>query len=104
MENIRTALVTDRNAIHGKKQSPQQYDALATKVNAEVATIVQNCKLDKQADEQLHVVLAEVLAGAETMQGKAKGEPRRAGAERVSKALDAYGRHFDHPGWKRVHD
>jgi len=103
MENIRGALAADQKTIHASKQTPEQYDALATRVNAEVATIVKNCKLDKQADEQLHRVLADVLAGAETMQGKAQGEPRREGAERLAKALDAYGRLFEHPGWKRVH-
>ncbi len=68
-----------------------------------MAGIVQNCKLDKEADAQLHLVLADLLAGAETMQGKGKHEARREGAEKVAKALDAYGRHFDHPGWKPVH-
>ena len=89
MENIRAA--------YGKNV---KYGAFAAKVNTEVAGIVQNCKLEPAADEQLHLVIAELLAGAEAMEGKVKGETPRAGAERVEKALKAYGRHFDHPGWK----
>jgi hypothetical protein len=36
------------------------------------------------------------------MQGKEQGVTRRAGAERVAKALNAYGEHFEHAGWKRL--
>ena len=102
MENIRGALAKDVKAIHANKATPKQYDALAAKVTGEVASIVQNCKLEPAADEQLHLVIAELMAGAEAMEGKVKSETRRAGAERVAKALNAYGEHFDHAGWKRL--
>ncbi len=90
MENIRAAL-----------GGGMKYGALAKKVNAEVAGIVQNCKLEPEADAQLHIVIADILAGVEAMEGKVQGEARRAGAEKVARALDAYGEHFDHAGWKR---
>jgi hypothetical protein len=102
MDNIRGALAKNVKAIHADKATPKQYDALAAKVTGEVAGIVQNCKLEPAADEQLHLVIAELMAGAEAMEGKVKGETRRAGAERVAKALNAYGEHFDHAGWKRL--
>lgn len=101
MDNIRGALARDVNAIHANKATPKQYQALAAKVTGEVAGIVQNCKLEPAADEQLHLVIAELMAGAEAMEGKVQGETRRAGAERVANALNAYGEHFDHAGWKR---
>lgn len=102
MDNIRGALAKDVKAIHANKATPKQYEALAAKVTGEVAGIVQNCKLEPAADEQLHLVIAELMAGAEAMEGKVEGETRRAGAERVAKALNAYGEHFDHAGWKRL--
>jgi hypothetical protein len=102
MEGIRGALAAELKAIHANKTTPKQYQALAQKIEGEVAGIVQNCKLAPEADAQLHVVIAQLIEGAETMGGKRKGEPRRAGAERVAKALNAYGEHFDHPGWKRI--
>ena len=102
MENIRGALAKEVKVIHANKATPKQYEALAAKVSGEVAAIVQNCKLEPAADEQLHLVIAELMAGAEAMEGKVKGETRRAGAERVAKALNAYGEHFDHAGWKRL--
>ena len=102
MDNIRGAVAADMKAIHANKATPKQYAALAAKVNAEVAGIVQNCKLPPEADAQLHIVVAELMGGAEAMQGKEKGVTRRAGAERVAKALNAYGEHFEHAGWKRL--
>ena len=91
MENIRAAL-----------GGGMKYGALAKKVNAEVAGIVQNCKLPPEADAQLHIVVAELIAGAEAMEGKEKGVARRDGAVRVIKALNAYGEYFDHAGWNRL--
>jgi len=102
MDGIRSALAADLRAIHAGKATPQQYKALAGRIESEVAGIVQNCKLAPEADAQLHIVVAELLAGAETMQGKEKGVKPRAGAERVARALNAYGEHFDHAGWQRI--
>lgn len=100
MEAIRGAVAADLKAIHGGKQTDAQYAALAAKLNGEVANMVKNCKLDPKADEQFHVVLTEVLAAAEIMEGKHAGEPRRKGAEQTARALNEYGRYFRHPGWK----
>jgi hypothetical protein len=102
MSNIRTAVAKQAKAIHAGTATPKQYQALAEKVTAEVAGIVQDCKLEPEADAQLHIVIAELIAGAEAMEGKAQGMTRQAGAERVAKALNAYGEHFDHAGWKRL--
>jgi hypothetical protein len=102
MTNMRAALARDLKAIHTNKASEAQYEALAAKLNAEVAYVVQNCKLDPKADAELHKVIAEVLAGAEAMQGKEAGVDRRSGAVRVAKALNTYGKFFDHPGWRNL--
>jgi len=91
MENIRSAL-----------GSHMKYEALAAKVSTEVAGIVQNCKLEPEADAQLHLVIADIMGGVEALEGKVKGETRRAGAEKIARALNAYGEHFDHAGWKRL--
>jgi hypothetical protein len=102
MEGIRSALASDLEAIHANKATAKQYKALAKRIEGEVAGIVQNCKLEPEADAQLHLVIAELIEGAEAMEGKRKGAARRAGAERVAKALNAYGEHFEHAGWKRI--
>ena len=102
MDTIRAAVAKNVHAIHANKATAKQYEALATKVTAEVAGIVQNCKLPPEADAQLHLVVAELLGGAEAMQGKDKDATPRAGAERVAKALNLYGQYFEHPGWRKL--
>lgn len=100
MVEMRSALASELGAIHANQASEAQYEALAAKLNGEVAYVVHNCKLEPRADAALHKVIAEVLSGAEAMQGKEPGVERREGAVRVAKALNAYGEYFDHPGWR----
>lgn len=102
MSNMRAALAGDLKAIHADKASDAQYEALASKLTGEVAFVVQNCKLDPKADAELHKVIGEILGGADAMQGKEAGVARRDGAVRVAKALNAYGKYFDHPGWRNL--
>jgi hypothetical protein len=102
MTNMRTALAGDLKVIHANKATPEQYEALAKKLNGEVAYVVENCKLDPKADAELHKVIAEVMGGADAMQGNDPHADRRAGAVRVAKALNAYGKYFNHPGWRNL--
>ena len=99
MTEIRNAIATDKDAVHSGKMSAAKYDALSKKIDGQVAYIVQNCKLPPEADANLHLVLAEIMQGSELIKGKDKKAGRRAGVEKVVVALDAYSRHFDHPGW-----
>ena len=73
-----------------------QYGALAAKIEERVDHVVSNCRLPEEADAQLHVVLAEIVEGADAMRS---GSDRLGGAMRVIQALEAYGQHFDHPDW-----
>lgn len=102
MENIRAAITTALSAIHTNKLSNAKYNALAQKVSNEVGGIVANCKLDPQADAQLHLIIAEILNGVEAMQGKTKKTKRQTGAVEVLDALEKYDAYFDHPGWKPI--
>lgn len=102
MGNMRAALAKDLKAVHANKASDAQYEALAAKLTGEVAYVVQNCKLEPKADAELHKVIGELLAAAEAMQGKEAGVARRDGAVRAVRALNAYGKYFDHPGWRNL--
>ncbi len=102
MENIRTAMATALPAIHANKLSSAKYNALAQKASNEVAYIVANCKLDPQADAQLHLIIADILGGVDAMQGKTKNIKRQTGAVKVLGALEKYDTYFDHPGWKPI--
>jgi hypothetical protein len=102
MTNMRAALAKDLKAIHANQASDAQYEALAAKLTGEVAYVVQNCKLEPKADAELHKVIGELLGAAEAMQGKEAGVARRDGAVRAVRALNAYGKYFDHPGWRNL--
>lgn len=101
MSRIRDALADELPAIQAGKATAEQYRVLAQKTNDQIAFMVRNCKLDRQADAMLHLLLADIIAGADAMQGK-NGSEARKGAEKVAHALDDYGAYFDHPGWHGV--
>lgn len=99
MSEIRTLVEAQHAGIHKGTLKPAEYAALGEKIEAQVGYVVANCKLDPQADANLHVILEEVLGGVEAMQGKEK-KSLRAGGGKVVAALNDYGKYFDHPGWK----
>lgn len=101
MSRIRDALAAELPAIHSGKATAKQYQALAQKVNEQTAFMVKTCKLEPKADEMAHLVLADIIAGADAMAGKDIGEARK-GAEKIAGALDNYGTYFSHPGWHGV--
>ncbi len=54
MTKIRDAVDAKLPAVHRGKMSTAQYAALGGEIDAQIAHIVQNCKLDPKADEVLH--------------------------------------------------
>jgi len=96
---LREAMTAIRDA---RTQPPAAYQALAQHIDAQIAHIVAHCKLPADADANLHVLLAQIIGGADDMRG---GDPQlaRGGAVRVIQALNQYPQYFDHPGWKSVH-
>lgn len=101
MSRIRDALAAELPAIHSGKATTEQYRALAQKTNDQIAFMVKNCKLEPKADAMLHLVLADIIAGADAMSAQ-DGSGARKGAEKIARALDSYGAYFDHPGWHEM--
>lgn len=99
MERIRDALAAEMTAIHGGKMSAEQYLILAQKVSEQISFMVQNCKLDKEADAVLHLVLAEFVAGADAISAAGDDHSRHLGVEKILHGLNDYATYFDHPGW-----
>lgn len=98
MEQIRSAMALNLERIHRTEQTPAEYTALATTIRQQVNTIVTQCKLKPEADANLHLIIADLLSGADAMQGK-NGADSTSGVQQVIEALHAYGAHFNHPGW-----
>lgn len=98
MSRIRDALAAELPAIHSGKATTEQYRALAQKTNDQIAFMVKNCKLGSKADAMFHLVLADIIAGADAMMAR-DGDEARKGAEKIARAVDNYGAYFAHPGW-----
>jgi hypothetical protein len=102
MNRIRALVEPRLSAAHAGKLSAAQYRELATQVEAEVGTIVANCKLEPKADAMLHLVIADLVEGTDAMAGKNPKLRPAQGVARVALAVNEYGRHFDHPGFKPI--
>lgn len=87
---------------HAGKATVEDYDAFGRAISAQVAFMVESCKLPSDADAQLHLIVAELMAGAETAQGKQGDADRAAGVVKVAQASNAYGKYFNHSGWKSI--
>lgn len=87
---LRQGMKRIRDAVAASPQAPP--GKLADQVNEQITYLIQNCKLDKETDAMLHLVLAELIAGAEMLRDK----PAE-GMGRINQALAAYGDYFDHP-------
>lgn len=99
MSGINQAMAKALPGIHKNQFGDGEYQALATVVSEKVADAVAQCKLEPKADAMLHLVIADLMAGAEMMAGKTASS-RHDGAVRVLEALKSYGKYFQHPGWK----
>jgi hypothetical protein len=102
MERIRGLVEPKLGAAHAGQLTPAQYRELAMQVETEVGGIVANCKLEPKADAMLHLVIADIGAGTDTMAGKnAKARPAL-GLVQVAQAVNQYGSYFDDPGFKPI--
>ena len=99
MNDINQAMAKALPAIHKNQFGTGEYQALATTVSEKVAYAVEHCKLEPKADAMLHLVIADLMAGTESMEGKTSNS-RHDGAVQVLEALKSYGKYFQHPGWK----
>lgn len=100
MGKIRQAVAASMHEIHQNRLPATGYETLARTLEGEIGNIVANCKLPPKADAQLHLVVADLLAGSGTMAGKVGKAPRRDGAVQVIGALEKYASHFDDPNFK----
>lgn len=100
MDNIRRAMIANREAIKQGQFSVQDYQRLAAAVDQDLAGIVKNCKLSKEADKAFHViVLADLAQSTESIRTSPKAQAQRAWVFGALQSLHNYGEYFQHPGW-----
>jgi hypothetical protein len=105
-EALRTGMAAIRDdvqaaiePIHAGNYAPKDYEALARRIEQQVGAIVTKCKLPPAVDAQVHLVLADVVSGVDTMK---KDGDRTKGVVRIIDALLEYPKFFEHPGWKPI--
>lgn len=97
MSEIRTMVANALPKIHSGQFLAADYDRLAGGILGQIESITSNCKLPQEVDAQLHLVLAQIIDGAERIKsGKAPVD----GVVATMGGIDAYGKYFDHPGWQ----
>lgn len=102
MSAMRASVASQLAAIHHGKLDEAGYTTLAASLEQSMMGIFANCKLSPAADVQLHNLLVPMHADIGRMKEGATVKERRQAAVAVIDGLSAYGRFFDHPGWKAL--
>lgn len=98
MTAIRDTMAANLDAIHAGTLSADAARGMAANVQKQLDFMVENCVLEPAVDEQFHIVLEQVMEGVAALKN-GKAQP---GAAAIVHALDAYGKHFEHPGWQTL--
>ena len=98
MDKIRALLAPKAAAIRSLKLPPDDCKELGVAVQQQATAIAARSKLPHDADLMLHVLVNDLLDGAQVMQGKGKVAPID-GAFKVLHTTNKYGTFFDDPGW-----
>ena len=99
MTRIRAVVEPRLEQVHAGGIDRATYSQMAGAIEAQLAYIVGNCKLEPEADAVLHVIIGGVGEGVDAMKS---GAHAAQGAQQIVAALDNYGRYFEHPGWKPI--
>ena len=97
MNRIKHSMQSKLSSIHEKTFEPAQYKALAAEIDMHLTYLFENCKLSKDADAQLHILLFKVIEGKEQMRASTE---QRAGAVTIIKTLKLYPKYFDDKNWQ----
>lgn len=97
MNGIRDAVQERLHAYHEGRLTDEEAKSLANEIDTHVGYMIENCKLEPEADATLHALLAEVLEGKRILTAN-----KNQGLPRIVKALGKYPRYFDHPDWEPI--
>lgn len=98
METIHAALSAALPVFEKGDFSASEATALASAVTSQVQFLLANCKLEPEADAQLHIVIGQMMSAAEAMVADAVSAD---GVPKLHTAVQTYGDFFEHPG---LHD
>lgn len=93
---------TGLDNVHANALKDDDYKKMSGEIMTQFTYIVENCKLEPEADAQLHILLGNIVQGVETIEGKMSGEKPEKGLVKMAEALNSYGSYFDHPNWQEL--
>ncbi len=96
MREIRTLVQSPTAATASASIEPAVAQRVADGVDAQVAFLIQNCKLEPKADAALHVLITDMLNGAQALR---QPTPTAQGLMQIRDALAQYPQYFDDPQW-----
>lgn len=99
MGGIREAVVSAVHAAAARPLTAVEANRLADAIRDQVDYLVANCRLAPEADAVLHVLIGQLLQGADALRRRPADE---AALHRILQALKEYPAYFDHDGWKPV--
>ena len=99
MSGIREALIIAVHADTAHPLSAAEAGKLADAIRTQTDYLIANCVLTPKADAVLHVLLGQLLEGAEALRQNPANE---AALHHIITALKDYPVYFNHEGWKPV--
>lgn len=99
MNGIREAVASTVHADAARALTPREANRLADAIRRQVDYLVAYCVLAPEADAVLHVLLGQLLEGAEALRRDPADE---AALHLILSALKDYPAYFDHEGWRPV--
>ena len=95
MNNIRNAMAAHQDRMVKEQLSVQDYHQLAATIERNVATLMANRKISKEADKAFHlIVMIDLTHSVELMRAAPKVQLQRAGALGLVQTLRNYGEYF----------
>jgi len=99
MTGIRDAFGSKLPGFRASVLTHEDHAELADILDAQLSFMFDNCDLPPAADAQLHRLLASIAGVSAALRDEGRGGE---GMRSLHRALDAYGRYFDHPGWSAL--
>jgi len=96
MSELKAAFEPAHAAYRNDSFDAQQASELADTIEQKVNFMFANCRLPADADAELHKLLAGALGAGGSLR---QSEKLHDGLHRLHRVLQAYGDHFEHPGW-----
>lgn len=82
--------------IENEKMEDQDFSNLANKVQANLDSIFKNCKLEPEADAQLHIILSQIMKAKMNLSKNNSPKKKAKAVHQIISAYESYLKYFEH--------